>query len=76
MSPQEFFRNLRFKISCEMLVDNSNNIADVAYKLGFSDPKYFSKCFKREFGVTPREFRNNHKMESSSNRMGIGEDSI
>lgn len=76
MSPQEFFRNLRFKISCEMLVDNSNNIADVAYKLGFSDPKYFSKCFKREFGVTPREFRNNHKMESSSNRTGIGEDSI
>ena len=65
MSPQEFMRKLRFKIACELLSDQTNNIADVAYKLGFTDPKYFSKCFKREFGMSPRDFIKEHIAENN-----------
>ena len=33
------------------------SIAEVAYAVGFTDPKYFSKCFKKETGKTPSEYR-------------------
>ena len=31
-------------------------ISDLAYKVGFKDPKYFSTCFKKEFGMQPSEY--------------------
>ena len=31
-------------------------VSDLAYKVGFRDPKYFATCFKKEFGVQPSEF--------------------
>ena len=31
-------------------------ISDVAYAVGYTDPKYFSSCFKKDFGVLPSEF--------------------
>ena len=42
-----------------LLADNNLNISEIAYSLGFNDPKYFSRCFRREFGVTPKEYRKN-----------------
>ncbi len=39
-----------------MLDNNVGNVSEVAYSVGFSDPKYFTKCFKAEFGITPREY--------------------
>lgn len=41
----------------KLLPNISFNISEIAYSLGFNDPKYFSRCFKQEFGLTPREFR-------------------
>ena len=31
-------------------------VSDLAYKVGFKDPKYFSTCFKKEYGSLPTEF--------------------
>ena len=31
-------------------------ISDVATQVGFNTPKYFSKCFKKEFGIFPKEY--------------------
>lgn len=56
LSPVEFIRNIRLKHASAMLQNDSLTIADIAYAVGFTDPKYFSKCFKTEFGVTPSEF--------------------
>jgi len=36
-------------------------VSDLAYRVGFQDPKYFSTAFKKEFGVTPTEFLENLK---------------
>ena len=42
----------------EHLIRNSTqNFSQIAYAVGFSDPKYFSKCFKKETGLTPSEYR-------------------
>ena len=39
-----------------MLKDPAQNVADVAYAVGFNNPKYFSKYFKEEFGVLPSKY--------------------
>ena len=31
-------------------------VSDLAYKVGFKDPKYFSTCFKKEYGLLPKEY--------------------
>jgi signal transduction histidine kinase/ligand-binding sensor domain-containing protein/DNA-binding response OmpR family regulator len=56
LSPGEFIRNIRMKHSLQMLRNNIGNISEIAYSVGFSDPKYFSRCFKNEFGHTPKEW--------------------
>lgn len=57
LSPIEFIRNIRLKHACQMLKDHSIPISEVAYSVGFSNPKYFSACFKEEFNVTPSEYQ-------------------
>ena len=36
--------------------NNSISVADIAFKCGYTDPKYFSRCFKQKYGVTPSEY--------------------
>lgn len=57
-TPLDFIRNIKLKYACSLLKDKSVNISDVAYATGFSTPKYFTKCFKEEFGMTPTEYQN------------------
>lgn len=57
LSPIEFIRNIRLKHACQMLKDKSVSISEVAYSVGFSDPKYFTSCFKSEFNMTPTEYQ-------------------
>ena len=57
LSPVEFIRNIRLKRAYQMLQKEDVTITDVAYACGFSTPRYFSTCFKNEFGVTPTEFK-------------------
>ncbi len=54
----EYITLVRMKKSIELLQDSNVRIAEVAYKLGFNDPKYFSHQFRKYIGVTPTEFRN------------------
>ena len=62
LSPSDFIRNIKLKQACQMLRDKSITISEVAYLTGFSDPKYFSTCFKNEFSITPSEYQ---KQENS-----------
>ena len=57
LSPVEFIRNVRLKQGVKMLKNKSVSVSEVAYACGFSKPKYFSTCFKEEFGVTPKEYQ-------------------
>lgn len=58
-TPNNFILNRRLKAAQEMLVNDANkNVSEIAYSCGFSDPKYFSRCFKKATGMTPTEMRN------------------
>ena len=57
-SPMEFMREARIRKATQMLKESSKSVSDIAYECGFSDPKYFSKCFKASTGQTPTEYKN------------------
>ena len=59
-TPLDFVRNIKMKRACMMLLARTQTISEVAYAVGFSNPKYFTKCFKEEFGVTPTEYQQSH----------------
>lgn len=56
VTPNNFMQDARIAHAKELLKAHSGNISEVAYKCGFSDPKYFSRCFKKATGVTPSEY--------------------
>ncbi|TFD99060.1 response regulator transcription factor [Dysgonomonas capnocytophagoides] len=60
LSPVEFTRNIRLKHACQILQNQSLPISEVAYTVGFSDPNYFTLCFKAEFNITPTDYRKNN----------------
>ena len=52
-----FVRNVRLKAACKIMDSNKTiRISELAYAVGFNDPKYFSICFKKEFGLQPTEY--------------------
>ncbi|MEP5340202.1 MAG: two-component regulator propeller domain-containing protein [Algibacter sp.] len=51
----EFLRNIRLQKAKQILEMGNTNISDVCYKIGFSSPSYFTKCFKGYFGLLPTE---------------------
>jgi AraC-like DNA-binding protein len=57
MNVTTFIRDVRMKEAHRLAEkDPSMRVSDLAYKVGFQDPKYFSTCFKRYFGIQPKEF--------------------
>ena len=57
-APVEHIRMIRLECSRELLRTTELTIAEIGYKVGFSSPAYFSKCFKDQYNMTPNEFRN------------------
>lgn len=56
-SPIEFIRVIRLKRAAQLLRESQQNVSEIAYQLGFNNPKYFSKYFKEEFGVLPSVYQ-------------------
>ena len=56
-SPQMFIRSVRLHRACHLLRNTSDSITDIARIVGFSTPSYFVRCFKDEYGCTPKEWR-------------------
>ncbi len=56
MSPVEYIKSIRMKKAAMLLEQKKFTIAEVMYMVGFSNHSYFSKCFQKEFGKTPREY--------------------
>lgn len=61
MTPVEFVRAMRIKRAVQLLDSSDYNFSQIAYMTGFTDPKYFGKCFKKVMGVTPTEYKSNKK---------------
>jgi DNA-binding response OmpR family regulator/anti-sigma regulatory factor (Ser/Thr protein kinase) len=57
MNVSTFIRDARMKEAKRLAEANPNiRVSDLAYRVGFQDPKYFSTCFKKQFGIQPKEF--------------------
>ncbi len=57
LSPVEFIREMRIKRAAQLLEDKRYNITEVTYMVGMNDSRYFAKCFKATYGMTPSEYR-------------------
>ena len=57
ITPADFMREARMKKACKMLKETDESITEIAFSCGFSDAKYFSKCFKASIGVSPTDYR-------------------
>lgn len=68
MSPLEYLRGLRFRKATEMLNSDEYSIASIAYATGFNDAHYFSKAFKKKFGMTPSEYRRTRTKDATSSK--------
>jgi signal transduction histidine kinase/ligand-binding sensor domain-containing protein/DNA-binding response OmpR family regulator len=56
--PMRFVRKVRLHKAMELLQTAELNVSEIAYELGFTDPHYFSRAFKKEFGTSPSNARN------------------
>lgn len=61
LSPVEYIRDVRIKRAAELLLDGRYNITEVTYMVGLNDSRYFAKCFKNAYGVTPTEYKKQHE---------------
>jgi len=57
VTPADFLKEARMKRAKQLLATTTRGINEIAYGCGFSDPKYFSKCFKSSLGMSPSEYR-------------------
>lgn len=61
MGIKELIMDLRLKRSIQLLDSSLYTVSEIAYSSGFNDPKYFSVCFKKNFGVSPSEYKKRQK---------------
>lgn len=66
-STNEFIQNFRLKYAARLLSDTDRPVSDIAYDVGFSDPYYFSRAFKKLFGLSPKQWRQSQKNGAAEN---------
>ena len=61
-STSQFIRNYRLSIARDLIQENyaNRNIMEIAYKVGFNDPKYFTRCFTQLYGTAPSTYKESH----------------
>lgn len=52
-----YLNDYRLELASKMLTDTSDNIVDIAFNTGFDNLSYFTRCFKRKYGLTPGKYR-------------------
>jgi len=57
LAPIEFIKEMRVKRAAKLIETGEYNMTQISYQVGINDPRYFSKCFKQKFGMTPTEYK-------------------
>jgi signal transduction histidine kinase/DNA-binding response OmpR family regulator/ligand-binding sensor domain-containing protein len=63
ITPIDLIKDMRIKKSAEMITTTDLTFSEIAYQTGFTDPHYFSKCFRAAYDVTPTEYREMKKKD-------------
>jgi DNA-binding response OmpR family regulator len=65
-TPSQFLRTIRLKRAADLLSKDSDNVAQIAYSVGFSSVSYFTKSFKAQFGMTPGQFAASNRITTQT----------
>ena len=52
----DYIKSLRLGKAAQLFNEGHNNVSEVCYQVGFSSPSYFTRCFRVQFGISPREY--------------------
>ena len=63
MTTVAYIRSIRLKKAANLLSNPHFTIAEVMYRVGFSNASYFTRCFQNEYGCTPTEYQEKHKVQ-------------
>lgn len=63
MTPLSFIKSKRISKACKLLVADKMSVSEICYEVGFSSPKYFTKCFKECMNMSPKEFVKSQNQE-------------
>jgi transcriptional regulator GlxA family with amidase domain len=57
MKAIDFMKKIKLQYAAKLLISHDLTINEIAWRSGFSDAKYFSKCFQKEYGQIPSKFK-------------------
>ncbi len=63
--PSQFLRSFRLARAAQLLLKGHGNVTEVSLAVGFTNPAYFSECFKQKFGITPSRYTASDRMSDS-----------
>lgn len=66
LTPLEYIRRVKMQHACRMLEDPRTTVNEVALALGYYNRKYFTSCFKEEYGITPSEYQKQQEKRDTS----------
>ena len=58
ITPNEMIQTVRLNHAAQLLREGGYTVSEVCYRVGFSSPSYFTKCFQKQFGIKPTEWKN------------------
>lgn len=68
LTPIQFIKKIRLEQATRLLQDRQHSIAEIAYRVGFNDPNYFSRAFQQHFGYPPSEYKDRVTTEVSGDK--------
>lgn len=72
-APKEYLRVIRMKKAAEMLLTTNLSITEISYRVGISNPAYFNKCFKAQFGKAPSVYQKENTQMSDTDTSGYND---
>ena len=72
-APKEYLRVIRMKKAAEMLLTTNLSITEISYRVGISNPAYFNKCFKAQFGKAPSVYQKENTQMSETDTSGYND---
>ncbi|MCJ7690076.1 MAG: helix-turn-helix domain-containing protein [Clostridiaceae bacterium] len=57
ISLNQYIKETRLKEAAKLILNSNDTASEISYKVGFSSPSYFNKCFSKYYGVTPGEYK-------------------
>jgi signal transduction histidine kinase/ligand-binding sensor domain-containing protein/DNA-binding response OmpR family regulator len=76
LSANEIIKKYRIKKASILLKNKEGNISEIMYEVGFSNLSYFSKCFRTEFGLTPKEYQQRESKHSFNIQTNIDQSNL